>query len=279
MQLLRDTLRWRNTVLRRRILCTQPLIGLHWSVARRRRKTFYWEPLVGANFGSILMKKFILLGALLIAAPVIAQDATPDIAPYLQGGISGFGGGVSFGTGTAFRIRADLYHGISRTVNQTESGVRYQGKLKYSESGLFVDWFPSSSRFRLSGGAFFNRSQIDLSGSAANGTSADINGRTYALSGADSVSASVRWPSVMPYLGVGWGMGPSDKGWNFTADLGVALGRPKTTLDVSPSIRAKITGAGLNADNELDAERLQFQDSANKYFVYPVARAGISYKF
>jgi hypothetical protein len=248
-------------------------------VASRRRKTYYWENLFSTNFGLFLMKKIILLGVLLIAAPAMAQDSGPDIAPYLQGGISGFGGGVSFGTGTAFRVRADLYHGISRTVDQTESGVRYQGKLKYSESGLFVDWFPSTSRFRMSGGVFFNRSQIDLSGTAANGTTADINGRTYALSGADSVNASVRWPSVMPYLGVGWGMGPSDKGWNFTADLGVAFGRPKTTLDVSPSVRAKITGAGFNADNELDAERQQFQDSANKYFVYPVARAGVSYKF
>ncbi len=225
------------------------------------------------------MKKLLLLSALMVCAPVIAQQGTPDIAPYIQGGISGFGGGVSFGTGTAFRIRADLYHGISRTVNQTESGVRYRGSLKNSESGLFLDWFPSASRLRISGGLFFNRSSIDLTGTSANGVSADINGRTYTLSGADSVNATVRWPSVMPYFGVGWGMGPTDKGWNFTADVGVALGRPRTTLDVSPSVRAKITGAGLNADSELDAERQNFQDAADRYFVYPVARAGVSYKF
>lgn len=221
------------------------------------------------------MKKLILVSALIACAPAAAQD----IAPYIQGGISGFGGGISFGTGTPLRIRADLYHGISRSVDQTESGIRYTGRVKYSESGLYLDWYPTQSKFRLSGGVFLNSSKINLDANPGPGFSADINGRLYSLGAGDQVSVTVKYPSVMPYIGVGWGMGSSDKGWAFVADVGMAFGRPTTTLDASASLRARITAAGLNAESELAAERAQFQDAANKYFVYPVARAGITYKF
>lgn len=221
------------------------------------------------------MKKLLVIGAMALSASAHAQD----IAPYLQVGISGIGGGVSFGTGTTLRIRADLYNAITQNIDRTESGIRYSGQAKYSESGLYLDWYPFTSRFRFSGGLFFNRSRFDFTANATNGSSAEINGRNYALSGGDSISAGLRFPSTMPYFGVGWGMGPGDKGWNLIADLGLAFGRPTATLDASPSVRSKITAAGLNADTELANERQQFQDEVNKFVAYPVARIGVSYKF
>lgn len=222
-----------------------------------------------------MVRSGIAAAALVLAAPVCAQD----IAPYLQGGISGFGVGVSIGTGTPIRVRADLYHGMTANLDQTESGVRYTGKLKYAESGLYLDWYPTPSRFRISGGLFFNRSKLDLTANAGPGVTAEINGRVYAMTGDDTVTAKVTYPSTMPYLGVGWGFGSFDRGWNLVADVGLAFGRPSTTLDASASLRAKVTAAGLNADNELAAERQQLQDSVRKFFAYPVARIGVGYRF
>lgn len=221
------------------------------------------------------MKRLLWAGALLASAPAMAQD----VAPYVQVGLSGIGGGLSLGTGTPVRVRLDLYNSITQNLDRTESGIRYSGQAKYSESGLYLDWYPFNSRFRFSGGLFFNRTRFDLTASASNGSTAEINGRNYTLSGGDSISAGLRFPSTMPYFGVGWGMGPADKGWNLIADLGLAFGRPTASLDASASLRAKITAAGLNADDELASERQQFQDSANKFVAYPVARIGASYKF
>lgn len=221
------------------------------------------------------MKKLLVLASLLAATPAFAQD----IAPYVQVGLSGVGGGVSIGTGSPVRVRLDLYNSITQNVDRTESGIRYSGQAKYSESGLYLDWYPFKSRLRFSGGLFFNRTRFELSANAGNGSSAEINGRSYALTAGDSVSAGLRFPSTMPYFGVGWGMGPGDKGWNLIADLGLAFGRPTASLEASASLRAKITNAGYNADNELASERQQFQDSANKFVAYPVARIGASYKF
>lgn len=216
----------------------------------------------------------LMLG-LALASPVKAQD----VAAYLQGGISGIGLGVSMGWGGPFRVRADLINSYSRDLNGTRAGVPYAGTLKLSDSGIYVDYYPNGGGFRLVGGLMLNQSKIDLQASAATGASAQINGRTYALTGADAVNAQVKYPSVMPYLGIGWGMGDRDKGFTFIADLGVGFGKATGTLNASPSLRGKITSAGLNADDELSASRSQLQDEVAKAGYYPVLRIGVGYKF
>lgn len=224
--------------------------------------------------------RLIVAGTTLVAGLSFAPGAAAqDVAAYLQAGVSGPGLGLSIGWGGPFRIRADLINSYSRDLNGTRSGVPYAGKIKLADSGLYADWYPSGGAFRLVGGLMFNQSSIDLQASGATGASAEINGRSYALTGADAITAQVKYPSVMPYLGVGWGMGNPAKGFSFIADVGVAFGKAKSSLDASPSLRAKINSAGLNADNELASERQQLQDDVAKVGYYPVLRIGVAYKF
>lgn len=222
---------------------------------------------------------FSVCAALLALAP--APAAAQDIAAYLQAGLSGPGIGLSVGFGGPLRIRADLINSYSRNLDGVHAGVPYAGTAKLSDSGLYADFYPGGAggNFRLVAGVTFNQSKIDLRADGSTGASAQINGRSYALSGSDSIDAQVKYPSAMPYLGIGWGLGGIDKGLSFMADLGVAYGKPRSQLDASPSLRAKIGAAGLNADNELAASRQQLQDDVAKYSFYPVLRIGVAYKF
>ena len=219
------------------------------------------------------------LAPFLICLALSPEVKAQDVAAYLQAGSSGPGVGFSIGFDAPVRVRVDLINSFSRDLNGTRAGVPYTGTLKLSDSGIYADWYPNGGGFRLVGGLLLNQSKIDLQASAATGASATINGRSYALTGADAINAQVKYPSVMPYLGIGWGMGNREKGFSFIADLGVAFGKASGTLDASPSLRQKISSAGLNADTELAASRQQLQDDVAKAGYYPVARVGVSYKF
>jgi hypothetical protein len=202
-----------------------------------------------------------------------------DIAAYLQAGLSGPGLGLSFGMGGPVRIRADLHNSNSRNLDGVHAGVPYGGKAKLADSGLYADFYPAGGNFRMVAGLTFNQSRIDLQANASTGSSAQINGRNYSLNGTDSLNAQVRYPPVMPYLGLGWGMGGVEKGFSLIGDLGVAYGKPSSSLDASASLRAKIAATGANPDNELAANRKQLQDDVAKYSFYPILRVGVAYKF
>jgi len=89
-----------------------------------------------------------------------------------------------------------------------------------------------------------------------------------------TASATVKYPSVMPYLGIGFGHKPvTTRGFGFMADLGVAYGRPHVSYTVSPALLA-LAGA-----NNVNAEEQDISNTANRYRFYPIVQVGVSYRF
>ncbi|MDE3011094.1 MAG: hypothetical protein KGI67_09435 [Pseudomonadota bacterium] len=211
------------------------------------------------------MTLLALLPALLAAPAAHAIDAYAGI------GTTGFLLGVEHHYTDAVGVRADISGAsISRDVNDN-SGT-YHGTAHLAALGLFADYHPWGSGFRLSAGALVGDTHIDASGVASATGTYNINGVAVSAPG-ESLAARIKLPSVRPFIGLGWGHTPKSTGLFGQFDLGVAYGRPDVTLTATPNLAA----AALNAGTSVDAERALLQAKADDYRLFPVIRVGLGW--
>lgn len=208
----------------------------------------------------------LLASALVVVPCVQAQEV------YVGAGLFGAQIGYSYALTPTVNVRADYMTLGNRTSTSNKSGTDYQSKLDWSRTALLVDWFPSeSSSFRLTGGTTFNKITFDMTAGAA-GQKVDINGTPYTLGANDSMNIQIKMPRTTPYLGVGWGHQPGNRGWGFHADLGVSVGQFKVT--------ETRTGALVNVNQaDVDKELADVRDSVSRLRVLPQVTLGASYRF
>lgn len=162
-----------------------------------------------------------------------------------------------------FNLRGDLnFANYNRDFRA--GSVDYGAKLKFTTVGLFADYF-AVSQFRVTAGAFLGRDTISAYGK--NSANSDVLPGEY-------VEGRIRTRQVRPYLGVGWGFGPTaGPGLSFVADLGASYGSPRTEYDVSPGMQ-RYWGI-----DRVQQERRKFDDKVNDYRWLPVVRLGATYRF
>lgn len=211
------------------------------------------------------MKKQIILTAL-----ILATGTAMAAEVYTGVGTTGLKLGYSHTLSNNFGARAE-YNTLDYDRDFNTSDADYEGNIKFNSAGLYLDYFPFSNGFRVSAGALIGNNKISANGKPKNGTYT-INGQQYNAAG-ESVSATAKFPDVQPYVGIGYGYAPKRTGLGFYADLGVAYGKPKTTLTVSQGLRAQAGQANI------DAERNKLQDEVDKLKTYPVLNVGVSYAF
>jgi len=101
----------------------------------------------------------------------------------------------------------------------------------------------------------------------------------------DTFTGLLKFPTVAPYLGIGWGYHDTQKpGLDFVFDLGVSFGKPSTNLIISDNLQAKIRlarvlGDASSVDALLNGAQQKLTDTANAFKVFPQVYAGISYRF
>jgi hypothetical protein len=215
--------------------------------------------------------------ALLLSTPGVFAQAIAARA-----GTTGFGGDFSFPVSDRFGLRANLMGG-SISDATTESGVRYDSKLRFNTAMGLLDFFPGAGRFRLSAGVAYNNNRLDLrargSSSSSSGT-IEINDRDYNITDIGPVTGKLRFNKANPYFGVGWGNASRHLGAGlfFSADLGVMIVNPTVRLDANcPSTFTPAQCSQLQSD--LREEELQFEDSWGFRSWYPVLSFGIGYRW
>ncbi|MBP0596510.1 hypothetical protein J8I26_00185 [Herbaspirillum sp. LeCh32-8] len=165
------------------------------------------------------------------------------------------------------------------SFNSSTNSVNYDAKAKLRTFDALLDWFPFHNEFRLSGGVIYNGNKIDATGKPkANGTYT-LNGNTYTSAQAGQVDGRVDFKRIAPYLGLGYGNAVApNKGWGFTADVGVMFqGNGSTSLSNSGCSAPAPLCAQLGRD--VAAENAELSDKVHGYNLYPVVRVGASYKF
>lgn len=158
----------------------------------------------------------------------------------------------------------------------SEDGIDYTGDAKSLRLAALGDWHAFRGTFRLSAGLSGGRSVGTFSGTPSSGSSISIGNATVPVGPADRYDVKAELPSVMPYVGIGWGH-TITKGWGLSADVGALIGTPTVTGTLSPSLRAKIAATGRDPDAELELQTVR--DTAAKIDVLPVVSIGVGYRW
>lgn len=189
---------------------------------------------------------------------------------YLGAGSTGLELGYAFKLSSSTGLRADLnYLNYGRDFNS--NGTDYRATLKLSNVGAYVDYYPAGD-FRLTGGLLLGSRKVDGNGVTTGGT-VTINGTAYPAPAGEGVFVSDKFPTVAPYVGVGYGHAQVRSGIGFYFDAGAAFGKGDVSLSVTPGLVAAAGQANI------DAERLKVQDKLDTLKVYPVVKFGVSYTY
>jgi hypothetical protein len=204
-----------------------------------------------------------------IALATIASACAASHAGEAYGGI-GFPGatlGYTHPYSDVVTLRGEFAGGINVSKDGKREGVTYTGSFKSNRIGAYADWHPGGSGFHLTGGLAASDIQFDLKSVGGSGT---IGGQPVNLNG-DYFNVKLKYPTITPYLGVGYGHKPvADKGWGFFANIGVTIGKFKVSADTNIVGKQGVTQA--NVDTEVQKVR----DGANKLAVLPAASLGLT---
>jgi hypothetical protein len=166
---------------------------------------------------------------------------------------------------------------MNYSYSDNTSDVDYDFKLKLQTFDALLDWFPAGGGFRLSGGVVYNGNKVDARARSNSTGSYTFNGRTYTAADAGTVNGRIDFRKAAPYLGIGWGNAlAKDKGWGFSADLGVLFqGAPRTSMTSSGCTLPDCS----QLQSDITAENRKLNDEVDSFKAYPVIRFGVSYKF
>ena len=219
------------------------------------------RPRSGRRFAAVLA---------LAATGLLPQAQAGEV--YANVGLPGIGLGYAHPIDSRFTVRADFMTLGSRSKSTTEEGIRYDGRYKLQRLAVLGDWFPFGGSFRLTGGLSSNQYKVTLDATGENG-SLTIGDRTYTTTAADGLKVEVKFPSVTPYLGIGWGH-QSASGWRFGADIGALVGRAKVDATVRGALASE-----PDIQANLDKELAELRDGVGKVRASPQLSVAIGYSF
>lgn len=168
-----------------------------------------------------------------------------------------------------------------------EDGIDYDGELELSSYGVLLDWRPFGGNFRLSAGGFNVDNKI--TGSASGEGTYEIGDEQYTVGPNDDLRLSADMElgdGFKPYLGLGWGHAPANKGGLLLSfDVGVLIqGDPEVNLAVRGSAEDQFgnpvdAGSDPTVQAELRKEEANMEDDLKNFDVYPVVSFGIGWRF
>jgi len=195
---------------------------------------------------------------------------------YTTLGLNGWGVGVVHGWSDKWSLRADIST-YTRSQSLSQDGTNYNLDLSLGTLGVYADYRPFSGVFRGTVGALLKSPSAQMLATPASATTITVNNTTYNITN-DQLSGKFEFPSFMPYVGLGWGLGkPLEKGFKFVLDMGLAIGSPKATLSG--------TGTALStsqAQADIAAQQQKLNDDASKLPGLPglpVIKIGLGYVF
>lgn len=213
------------------------------------------------------MKTFLRTACLglMVSGSALAQSDIGIYNVYGSLGTEGAGLGVSFAARPSWNLRAEL-NTLSTNRNLDVDGTTYRLDIRHLSQSLLYDYRPYQGSFRLTTGVGINQSKLDFSGRVFNSPSSPVlvpGGSNFA-----DVRGRVELPPVMPYVGLGVGLGKTQSGIGFYADLGAYIGSPRLkSFETSPQ------------GSEANQARRDLEEELRSIKVYPVGKIGIKYQF
>lgn len=213
----------------------------------------------------------LVIGMMFLIVPIQAQ-AGVGIGVTGKVGTTGLGGDLTVPlVSNWLNLRGGYNFGDIRP-SATYSGIKYKADVNFESVPILLDLHPFSGGFRITGGVFYNKNDMDLSSTV---NAADV-GLGLGV-GTATLNANVSWSKEWaPYLGIGWGNAAevdpdSSFSVGFSLDVGAFYqGSPDVFLTDS---------SGLVPAADLAAEQAQIEDDLSSFKFYPVLTLGIHIRF
>ena len=226
--------------------------------------------IIGKN---IRVRLLFAIGMILLILPMQAQAAVIGVGVTGKVGTTGVGGDVTVPLVSNWLNLRGGYNLIELRPSTTQGDIAYKADVHLESVPILLDLHPFHGGFRITGGVFYNRNEIDLS-SVVDASTVGLG----AGAGTANLNANVGWSDdFAPYLGIGWGNAADDN----TLDLPIAVG---FSLDIgafyqgSPDvILTESTGSVSAADLAIEAQQIEDDLSDLKFF--PVVTVGIHVRF
>lgn len=227
---------------------------------------------------------FVITGVLLTGqlSPGAAQQSSgrsdqraSDVAIGVRAGTLGVGITVAklLVSHVGLRVGGDFF---SLTLNgQQQTDITYDMKGKWNAVSALLDFYPAArGAFHLTGGLVTNPAKLTLTGRPTATGNFDINNHPYSSSQVGTLTGTIEFGSIEPYVGLGFGTAASNHGGlALVFDIGAVIGKPTVSLTA--------TGAASNPQlqSDLNAQIASTQQDANKLPAYPVVALGLIYRF
>ena len=212
-------------------------------------------------------------------APLGAQKSDDshhgsDVGIALRAGTLGIGGEISKLLVSHVGARVGFgYFSVSK--NGTDFGdnntIDFKAELKAFTA--LLDLYPGArGAFHLTGGLMTTPAKVTGTGS---GGSYSFNNVNYTQAQVGILTAEAKFPSALPYVGLGFGTAASDHGGlSFVLDLGIGIGKPTLSMNASNA------PAGSALANNIAIEVAKQQaDKGDKIPGWPVFAIGFMYRF
>lgn len=221
------------------------------------------------------MKKLILIVGLMGIAGTCSAADDDELGVGFKIGTIGYGIDVSYALSEKLNLRGG-YSTFRYNKDVHDTDVSYKAKFKMNSANLLLDWHPFANGFRLSGGlSYFLDNKLTGDAVPAAGQTFTVNDVVYNASDLTSLRVEVKFKSISPYIGIGWGNSVGTGHWSFSADAGVikigsaSVGIDYTCLDA-------LLCASIDAD--VQAEIAQLEDDVEDFKWWPVLSIGFAYK-
>lgn len=217
--------------------------------------------------------------AVLFLAPAVlaAQGSSAhgaDMSVGLRVGTLGIGAEVNklLVPHVGARVGFNLF---SHSTTEDQDDISFDAKLKLHSVTALVDLYPGArKKFHITGGIVTNPLEFTGVG-VPHGSTFEIDNTTYTSAQVGTLNGSGKFPSVLPYLGLGFGTpANAHKGIKFVFDVGAAIGQPTLSLTA--------TNPGNNAllAQSVKNQETKTQDDVRKYLkVFPSIMFGLVFAF
>lgn len=194
-----------------------------------------------------------------VAVRVATTGFGVEVAKLLTGHLVARVGGGSYGWST----------------NKSESDISYAASLKVHSFQVLFDLSPGwRGGFHFTGGVASNPLTITATGRPSVAGTFNINGTEYSSSQVGTLTGQGKFPSALPYVGLGFGTPANHHtALKLVFDVGAILGKPSITLTSS----AAAPGSQLASDLRAQASRTQ-HDVRRYLKAFPVMSLGLAFR-
>ena len=228
-----------------------------------------------------------LLLSFLVAAALTpgSASAQPHTAVGMRAGTAGFGVDVVRGVSrkTNLRLAAGAI-GLSGDVSTDR--LDYEGDADVRTALLLLDWYPGKTAFRLSVGAGWNGSEVEVTAPIDPLLPPRDPGDIALYAPLGSAVGTARGNELVPAILVGWGNSLGERGWRVSFDVGaIYQGSPDVELAIRSEFQLdqlppeQIPG-GLDAlERAVEEEERALERELEDEALLPVVSFTVSYSF